>query len=121
MLTIVQSNLVANMMKVVVLNYVLNHRIKVTPDDSSPVEAWGVLRAQIDTKLFQCLYRAEKLVYQLLNKLIFRSAGHLTRDAVFPVSLTMWMLIRIQGARASFLSNMRPKTSVSKIDSSLHA
>ncbi|KAG0646993.1 hypothetical protein D0Z07_6089 [Hyphodiscus hymeniophilus] len=99
------------MMRVIALHYVLYHDIKVTPDDSVPADDWRILRAQIDTKLFKCLFRAEKLVYQALNKLIFLSAGRLTRDAIFPVCLTMWLLVRLQCLRASFLTNLRPKSS----------
>lgn len=80
------------MMKIIALNYLLFHDVKVTPDDSNSVNDWCILRAQIDTKLFLCLTRAEKLLYQALQKLIFLNAGRLTRDAIIPVCLVMWLL-----------------------------
>ena len=93
LLMIAQSSLVANIIKVIALHYVLYHDIRITPRDSMPANDRLILRAQIDTKVFQCLHRAEKLVYQALHRLIFLSAERLTRDAILPVCLTMvWTL-----------------------------
>ena len=105
------------MVKLIALNYVLFHDIDITPDASNSDGDWRTLRAQIDTKLFQCLYRAEKFVYQRLQKLIFVSSGRLTRDAAVPVCLVMWLLVRMQAMRASYFANLLPGSSTGIIPS----
>ena len=103
------------MVKLISLNYVLFHDIKITPDASNSDGDWRTLRAQIDTKLFHYLYKAEKFVYGSLQKIIFLSSGRLTRDAAFPVCLVLWLLVRIQGMRASYFANLRPNSSTGKL------
>lgn len=107
-----KSTMVANMMKAMALHYILYHGVKISSYNGAPKNTnTRILNAQIDTKLFQCLYAAERKVYQELQRLIFKSSGQLTRDAIIPVCLTLWLLIRLQCLRASYLSNLRPKTS----------
>jgi hypothetical protein len=65
-------------------------------------------------KLFHYLYKAEKFVYPSLPKIPFLSSG-LTRDAAFPVCLVLWLLVRIQGMRASYFANLRPNSSTGKL------
>ena len=101
------------MMKVIALHYVLYHGVKICDDSKQANDNNNMrtIRAQIDTKLFEALHRAEKTVYKELHRLIFKSSGQLTRDAIVPVCLTFWLLIRLQCLRASHLSNLRPKES----------
>jgi hypothetical protein len=106
---------VADMVKLISLNYVLFHDIKIVPDALSSNGDWRTLRAQIDTKLFEYCHRAERAVCKSLHESIFLSSGRLTRDAAFPVCLVLWMLVRIQGMRASYFANLRPATCTRKV------
>jgi hypothetical protein len=109
------------------IHLLLMHGVRITASTSSsdtshhltPDET-RIIRAQIDTKLFQCLRRLMKNIHHELQRLIFRTSGQLPHDAIFPVSLTMWLLVLIQYSRAGYMENLRPKTSSSKKRYPLH-
>jgi hypothetical protein len=42
----------------------------------------------------------------MLQRLVFRSAGYLNREQVYPVALVLWQLLRILCIGASHLSNL---------------
>lgn len=64
------------------------------------------VKARIDTILYERLQLAEKELYQRLQRLIFRSAGNLTREQVYPVALVLWQLLRFCCIASSHLSNI---------------
>jgi hypothetical protein len=117
-----QYNLVLCIVKVMAIHLLLMHGVRITATTSSsdtshhltPDET-RIIRAQIDTKLFQCLCRLMKNIHDELQRLIFKTSGQLPHDAIFPVSLTMWLLVLLQYSRAGYMEHLRPKTSSSKI------
>lgn len=64
------------------------------------------MEATIDTILYQRLQLAEADFFKRLQKLVFRSAGYLTRQQVYPVALVFYQLLRILCIGASHLSNL---------------
>lgn len=93
--------------RLVSLNFVL--RAGLTISSNSPAfkdSPFRTIQAQIDTLLFQSFQATEKCLYRDLQRLIFRSAGSLARDAVVPVCLCVWQLARLQCMLASHLSNL---------------
>jgi uncharacterized protein YhhL (DUF1145 family) len=122
-----QYNLVLCIVKVMAIHLLLMHGVRITATTSSaetsnhltPDET-RIIRAQIDTKLFQCLCHLMKNIHHKLQRLIFKTSGQLPHDAIFPVSLTMWLLVLIQYSRAGYMENLRPKTSSSEKRYPLH-
>lgn len=102
-----QSDLVTKITRLVSLNFVLRAGIKIQsfpePDATSP---FRTIQAQIDTLLYQSFQKTEKSLYQHLQRLVFRFAGSLARDAVVPVCFAIWQLTRLQCMLASHLSNL---------------
>ncbi|KAG4033229.1 hypothetical protein MFRU_005g02420 [Monilinia fructicola] len=97
------ADLVENMMKLISLNYMLFNGLKIIPlaGQEAVATEYSVLRAQLDTKLFNLLYNAEKLVCQELQRLVFKTSGQLPRDALVPVSLVLWLLTRLHSLKTS--------------------
>jgi hypothetical protein len=85
---VLEASLVADMVKLISLNYVLFHDIKIVPDALNSNGDWRTLRAQIDTKLFQYLHRAERAVYKSLHKIIFSELRSLDEGRSLPSLLS---------------------------------
>jgi hypothetical protein len=103
-----KSALVTKVTRLLSLNFVLRTGISTPPESvsaSSP-EHFRIIQAQIDTLLYRSFQITEKSIYQDLQRLVFRSAGSLARDAVVPVCLCIWQLARLQCLFASHISNL---------------
>ncbi|PQE16196.1 C6 finger domain-containing protein [Rutstroemia sp. NJR-2017a BVV2] len=102
------ATLVANMTKLMAFNYVLHNGVKIIASTNQPATVsadYPAVRAQIETKLYQLLYNAEKSVYEELQRLVFRTSGQLAKDALVPVALVFWLLTRLHSSRADYLVN----------------
>ncbi|KAG4428383.1 hypothetical protein IFR05_016136 [Cadophora sp. M221] len=73
---------------------------------AQPNSRFRTTEATIDTILYQRLQTAVKDLFQMLQRLVFRKAGFLTREQVYPVALVFWQLLRILCLGASHLSNI---------------
>ncbi|KAB8298891.1 hypothetical protein EYC80_001049 [Monilinia laxa] len=102
------ADLVENMTKLISLNYMLCNGLKIIPlaGQEAVATEYSVLRAQLDTKLFNLLHNAEKLVCQELQRLVFKTSGQLPRDALVPVSLVMWLLTRLHSLKTSYVVHL---------------
>jgi hypothetical protein len=103
-----KATLVANMTKLMAFNYVLHNGVKIITSNNQPATLsadYPAVRAQIETKLYQLLYNAEKSVYEELQRLVFRTSGQLAKDALVPVALVFWLLTRLHSLRADYLVN----------------
>ncbi|KAM3086996.1 hypothetical protein ACMFMG_001106 [Clarireedia jacksonii] len=103
------ATLVANMTKLIAFNYILDNGVRIIASTSQHATfsaEYPAVRAQIETKLFQLLYNAEKSVYEELQRLVFRTSGQLAKDALIPVALVFWLLTRLHSSRADYLMNM---------------
>ena len=95
------------MTRLVSLNFVLRAGVTILPNSPAFRDSpFRTIQAQIDTLLFQSFQATEKCLYHDLQRLIFRSAGSLARDAIVPVCLCVWQLSRLQCMLASHLSNL---------------
>jgi len=90
------------MLNVAALSYVL--RTGVIYHSDSP---FRTVQARIDTVLFHRLRAAETRLNKLLQTIIWRSYGRLTRQQQFPVAYVLWQLMRLICMRASHLINLR--------------
>lgn len=72
---------------------------------------YSVLRAQLETILFNLLRHTEKLVYDELQRLVFKTSGQLPKDAVVPVALVLWLLTRLQSLKASHVISLSEQNS----------
>ena len=94
------------MLRVASLAFVLRAGVKFTTTTTQPSPRFRTIQARIDTILYERLKIAERDLFQRLQVLIFRTAGCLNRDQVYPVALAMWQLMRILSIAASHLSNI---------------
>lgn len=110
-----ESPLVAAMLRVASLAFILRAGVKCTPspslssDPSSSTPSQSQFRtteATIDTILYQRLQLACRDLFTMLQRLVFRKAGFLTREQVYPVALVFWQILRILCLGASHLSNI---------------
>jgi hypothetical protein len=93
------------MLRVASLAFVLRAGVKSSKSDISCPE-FRTIKATIDTILYERLQVAEKELFDLLQRLIFRTAGCLTRGQIFPVALVLWQLMRFFSISSSHLSNI---------------
>lgn len=93
------------MLRLASLAFVLRAGVKYTSGHHLP-SRFRTVQARVDTILYQRLKLAEQEHCQLLQKMIFRKAGNLTRQQVYPVALVLWQLMRILCIAASHLSNI---------------
>jgi hypothetical protein len=107
------------MVRVASLAFVLRAGVKSSLTDSSKYSHFRTVQAKIDTILYQRLKLAEKDLMAKLQKLIFRSAGCLTREQVYPVGLVLWQLLRLLCLSSSHLSNIAQRFS-SKCESFIY-
>jgi hypothetical protein len=94
------------MLRVAALAFILRAGVKYTPASNKPTSRFRTIQARVDTILYLRLQLAEKDLFQMLQHLIFRSAGYLAREQVYPVALVMWQLMRVLCIGASHLSNI---------------
>ena len=104
-LTLRQSALVAAMLRVASLAFILRAGVKCTPSTLKS-SSYRTIQASIDTILYERLKIAERDLFQMLQRLVFRSSGYLNREQVYPVALVLWQLLRILCIGASHLSNL---------------
>lgn len=118
-----ESALVAAMLRVASLAFILRAGVKCTPSTFKS-SSYRTIQASIDTILYERLKLAERDLFQMLQRLVFRSSGYLNREQVYPVALVLWQLLRILCIGASHLSNLvqrfRTKASV-QADYQFHA
>ncbi|TGO17681.1 hypothetical protein BTUL_0015g00150 [Botrytis tulipae] len=102
------ADLVENTTKLIAFSYMLCKGLRITTPTSQQDEAarYPVLRAQLETKLFNLLRHTEKLVYDELQRLVFKTSGQLPKDAVVPVALVLWLLTRLQSLKASHVISL---------------
>ncbi|PVH75231.1 hypothetical protein DL98DRAFT_658260 [Cadophora sp. DSE1049] len=110
-----ESPLVAAMLRVASLSFILRAGVKCTPSpspgsnpsSSTPSQSqFRTTEATIDTILYQRLQLACRDLFTMLQRLVFRKAGFLTREQVYPVALVFWQILRILCLGASHLSNI---------------
>ncbi|KAF7896744.1 uncharacterized protein EAF01_009147 [Botrytis porri] len=121
------ADLVENTTKLIAFSYILCKGLRITtPAGQQDIAAQHpVLRAQLETKLFHLLRHTEKLVYDELQRLVFKTSGQLPKDAVVPVALVIWLLTRLQSLKASHVINLSegnssPSTGTSSTAASHH-
>ncbi|KAF7894195.1 hypothetical protein EAF00_007709 [Botryotinia globosa] len=102
------ADLVKNTTKLIAFSHMLCKGLRITTSTSQQDEAarYPVLRAQLETKLFHLLRHTEKLVYDELQRLVFKTSGQLAKDAVVPVALVLWLLTRLQSLKASHIISL---------------
>ncbi|CAD6446041.1 839a626f-6f53-4d86-b2c2-d153829344b4 [Sclerotinia trifoliorum] len=105
------ADLVRNTTKLVAFSDMLCKGLKITAiiGEQDMATHYSALRAQLETKLFNLLYNAESLVYQELQRLVFKTSGQLAKDATLPVALVLWLLTRLQSLKTSHLINSRER------------
>lgn len=90
------------------LAFILRAGLKYHPSSPSPEPnlRYRTVQARIDSIIYERLKRAEIDLFQRLQAIIFRTAGCLNKDQVYPVALVMWQLMRFLGISASHLGNI---------------
>jgi hypothetical protein len=101
-----QAALVSSMLRVASLAFILRAGVKYTPNSTSKSSPYRTIQATIDTILYERLKIAENDLFKMLQRTVFRSAGYLSREQVYPVALVLWQLLRILCIGASHLSNL---------------
>jgi hypothetical protein len=96
------------MLRVASLAFVLRAGVKCSRSDIN-FQEFRTVQATVDTILYERLQMAEKELFQMLQRLIFRTAGCLTRGQIFPVALVLWQLMRFLTVSSSHLSNIAQK------------
>ncbi|TVY80643.1 hypothetical protein LSUE1_G008368 [Lachnellula suecica] len=99
-----ESALVGAMLRVASLAFVLRAGVKCSESQLS--SRFRTIQAMIDTILYERLIVAEKELFQMLQRLIFRTAGCLNRESIYPVALVLWQLMRILSISTGHLSNI---------------
>jgi hypothetical protein len=97
------------MLRVASIAFVLRRGVKWSSTNPQISQQFRTIQARIDTILYQRLQLLEKDLFQMLQRLIFRSAGCLTREQVYPVSLVLWQLLRYSCVASSHLKNIARK------------
>lgn len=92
----------ATMLKGTALAYVLRAGVKCTPDSS-----FQIVKAKIDTILYQRLRAIESAQLAMLQKLVWVSAGRLKQQQLYPVGFVIWQTMRAICLRASHLANLQ--------------
>ncbi|TVY89062.1 hypothetical protein LAWI1_G006226, partial [Lachnellula willkommii] len=102
-----ESKLVGAMVRVASLAFVLRAGVKCSEPELS--SRFRTIQAKIDTILYERLIMAKNELFQKLQHLIFRTAGSLNRESIYPVALVLWQLLRIFCISSSHLSNIAQK------------
>lgn len=90
------------------LAFTLRAGVKYHPSSTSPEPnlRYRTVQARIDSIIYERLRRAEHDLFSRLQTLIFRTAGCLNKDQIYPVALVLWQLLRFLGISASHLGNI---------------
>ncbi|TVY34348.1 hypothetical protein LSUB1_G007181 [Lachnellula subtilissima] len=102
-----ESKLVGAMVRVASIAFVLRAGVKCTEPELS--SRFRTIQAKIDTLLYERLILAVNELFRKLQHLIFRTAGSLNRESIYPVALVLWQLLRILCISSSHLSNIAQK------------
>jgi hypothetical protein len=97
------------MLRVAALSFVLRAGVKYTMTADTPAlpsPHFRTIQARIDSILYARLKIAERDLFGRLQVLIFRTAGCLGKDQLYPVALVMFQLMRFMSLGASHLSNL---------------
>jgi hypothetical protein len=95
------------MVRVASIAFVLRAGVKCSEPEFP--SRFRTIHAKIDTVLYERLIIASKELLQMLQRLIFRTAGCLNRESIYPVALVLWQLIRMLCISSSHLSNIAQK------------
>ena len=95
------------MVRVASIAFVLRAGVKCSEPELS--SRFRTIQAKIDTLLYERLILATNELFQKLQHLIFRTAGSLNRESIYPVALVLWQLSRILCISSSHLSNIAQK------------
>lgn len=101
-----ESELVAAMLRAASIAFILRAGVKYTPSNGQAASQYRTIQASIDTILYQRLKLAEKSLYNMLQRIVFRSLGYLAREQIYPVALVFWQLLRMLCLSSSHLSNI---------------
>ena len=94
------------MIRVASLAFVLRAGVKYTSAKSGPSSHFRTVQARIDTIMYERLKIAQNDLFGMLQRIVFKSAGYLSREQVYPVALVFFQLLRILCIGASHLSNI---------------
>lgn len=106
-----EAPLMTAMLRAASLAFVLRAGVKCSIVSSkgkshqSPLQ-FRTVQARIDSIIYARLKLAERDLFGRLQLLIFRTAGCLGKDQLYPVALVMWQLMRMLSLGASHLSNI---------------
>lgn len=94
------------MLRAASIAFILRAGVKYTPSKGQSTSRYRTVQASIDTILYQRLKLAEKVLYKMLQRIVFRSLGYLARQQIYPVALVFWQLLRMLCLSSSHLSNI---------------
>ncbi|KUJ13911.1 uncharacterized protein LY89DRAFT_736910 [Mollisia scopiformis] len=101
-----ESELVAAMLRAASIAFVLRAGVKYKASGNQSTSQYRTIEASIDTILYQRLKLAEKDLYKMLQRIVFRSLGYIAREHIYPVALVFWQLLRMLCLSSSHLSNI---------------
>lgn len=96
----------AAMLRAASIAFVLRAGVNCTASSDKFKSQYPTIQASIDTILYQRLKLAEKDLYRMLQRIVFRSLGYITREQIYPVALVFWQLLRMLCLTSSHLSNI---------------
>jgi hypothetical protein len=97
------------MLRTASIAFVLRAGVRYTAMSSQPPSRFRTVQAMVDTILFARLKQAQTELFKMLQRLVFRSAGYLNRDQVYPVALVFFQLLRMLCISSSHLSNIEQR------------
>jgi hypothetical protein len=97
------------MLRTASIAFVLRAGVRYTVISSQPPSQFRTVQAMVDTILFARLKQAQIELFKMLQRLVFRSAGYLNRDQVYPVALVFFQLLRMLCISSSHLSNIEQR------------
>ncbi|RDW83523.1 hypothetical protein BP5796_05014 [Coleophoma crateriformis] len=103
-LNLPESRLVQVCMRMLTLNYIL--RTGVTYCSGKCTDSYRAVEARIDTVVYQRIKQAESEFNQLLESMVWKSYGRLTRQQSFPVAYVLWQYLRLMCLRVSHIKNL---------------
>jgi len=104
-----ESALVAAMLRTASIAFVLRAGVRYTAISNQPSSQFRTVQAMVDTILFARLKQAQIELFKMLQRLVFRSAGYLNRNQVYPVALVFFQLLRMLCISSSHLSNIEQR------------
>ncbi|KAE8442719.1 hypothetical protein EG329_002910 [Mollisiaceae sp. DMI_Dod_QoI] len=101
-----ESELIAAMLRAASIAFILRAGVKHTSSSDKSNSRYRTIQASIDTILYQRLKLAERDLYKMLQRIVFRSLGYVAREQIYPVALVFWQLLRMLCLSSSHLSNI---------------